>query len=375
MRLGLLPGTLSPSGGPGTYVTGLVEGLLEQPGVQVQALLLGLRHFTEQGRRQRRQVSALLGDDLQVRTRAVSGRLYGTALRPLLPSYDLLFRRHDIYHQTHLDLDPAVPGGRLVLTLHDLVAERWPDEGRLLPNAERLLSRAAAVVTVSEASRCSILKRFSSLDPDRIHVIWNGLAHEVFHPRGLDDDGRRLDLASVTAPYLLYVGGLSRRKNVSTLIAAHAAARHKDPTTPVLVLVGPWQPADLGDQRVEGVMALGAVEKATVAALMRRALAVVLPSRDEGFGLPVLEAQACGTAVICSDIPAFQEVGGPAPHYVDTRSVDTLTAGLLRVLRTAGEEGDGRRQAGVAHATTFSWQRSAAQHRAVYEAVHKAATR
>lgn len=375
MRLGLLPGGLAGSGGPSTYVTGFVRALARSRGdIEIQGLLLGAKQARWRAREERRRIGGSLGD---VRAVPVLGRpvpaavtLYNSRLAPLLPSYDALFGRHDVYHQTHLDLDPAVPGDRLVLTLHDLVAEHWPDEGRLLPGAAHLLRRAAAVITVSAQSREDILARFPTVSPERVHVVWNGLDHDLFHAQPDEEDADRLAAAGVNEPFLLYAGGLTRRKNVQTLLQAHDLLRRDGQRIPPLVLVGPWDNRRLAEHALSGaVLPLGTVPRQTVAALMRRADTVVLPSREEGFGLPVLEAQACGVPVVCSDIPAFREVGGAAPVYVDSSKPEALAAELSAALRTGPEQRERRRAEGLNHAAAFSWKRSAEGHARAYESV------
>ena len=375
MKLGLLPGGVSGSGGPSTYVIGVALGLARQPHIRVDPLLLGLRQVTPRGRAQRRLVCELLGSGVgQVRGRPVGRRLHASGLRALLPRYDCLFGKHDVYHQTHLDVDPLVPGERLVLTLHDLVAERWPDEGGLLPGAEHLLCRAAAVITVSTASKKIIQARFPELNPDRLHVIWNGVDHSIFHPEQLPHEQDQIERLGVPGRYLLYVGGLSMRKNLSTLLDAYKSVRDLHPEGPDLVLIGPWhRDGLLAAQGRDGVVVLGSVPSGAVASLMRGAVAVVIPSRDEGFGLPVLEAQACGTPIVCSDIDAFTEVGGDAPYYVDTSSVEALVAALRDVLPRLDQERSARTDMGIGHAAQFSWDRSAAAHRVVYDQVMRQA--
>lgn len=375
MRLGLLAGGLAGSGGPSTYVAGFVRALPEvRPDVEVRALLLGAKQVTWEARAARASMAERLGaaGTVKVLGRPVpaAGRLYASRLAPLLPSYDTLFGRHDVYHQTHLDLDPAVPGERLVLTLHDLVAEHWPDEGQLLPQAGHLLSRAAAVITVSAQSRQDILARFPEVSPDRVHVVWNGVDHDLFHARPDEEDPDRLAAVGVDGPFLLYAGGLTRRKNVHTLLQAHALLRRDGQDVPPLVLVGPWDRGRLAEHARPGtVLPLGTVPRETVAALMRGAEAVVLPSREEGFGLPALEAQACGSLVLCSDIPAFREVGGSAPVYLQSADAAALADEIGAGLRTPPEQRQQRRVEGLRHAADFSWQASAEGHARVYEQV------
>lgn len=363
---------MSGSGGPSTYVAGFVRALLERrTDIELRVLLLGLRQAGARGAQERRDVAQLLGPSGRVSVvgRPVSARLHGSRWSSLLPTYDSLFGRHDIYHQTHLDLDPPVPGDRLVLTLHDLVAEHWPDEGSLLPAADRLLTRSAAVVTVSAASRNDILNRFPAVDPSRVHVIWNGVDHALFNDREDEQDDAVLRTLGVGRPFLLYAGGLTLRKNVSNLLQAHRELHAGRDEAPALVLVGPWAPGLAVEAHPGVVVPLGNVPRSAVPALMRRAAVVVVPSREEGFGLPVLEAQACGALVVCSDIPAFREVAGEAPIYVDSSSSEALANGLCAALDLDPIDHARRTRTGIAHAAGYSWERSAAGHARVYESV------
>jgi glycosyltransferase involved in cell wall biosynthesis len=269
-------------------------------------------------------------------------------------------------------MHPAVPGRRLVLTLHDVITESWPDEGALLFGADDLLGRAAAVITVSETSRKNILRRFPAVAADRVHVIWNGVDHASFGPDRLPGEAHRLQLARIPSEFLLYVGGITKRKNVAALVDAHARLREAQPSVPPLVLVGPWGRHQLiealGGEPGTGILALGSVSAGTVPALMRHAAVVAAPSRDEGFGLPLLEAQACGARVVCSDIPVFREIGGAAPVYAEPTS-DGLARGLQLALGMGSDEVERRRRAGFVHSRAFTWDRSAAQHLEVYRHV------
>jgi len=372
MKLGLLPPGLPGAGGPSTYVTGVTRGMLEvSPSLRVRALLLGAKALVPGSRGERVRFGESLGPTgrVAVRARPLSTRLYRSRARALLPSYDVLFGRHDLYHQMHLDLDPAVPGDRLVVTLHDLVAERWPDEGRLMPGAADLLRRAAAVVTVSGASRGDILSRFPEVAPERVHVVWNGIDHQVFQPHDRDDESRVRALG-IDGPYLVYVGGLTQRKNVPALLEAHALLRARRRDAPRLVLIGPWESRRIDAHAApSAVLPLGPVPQEAVPALMRCSVAVVVPARDEGFGLPVLEAQACGSVVVCSDIPAFREIGGPAPMFAEPAPPESLALALEEAMDLSAPDRSRRIRLGLEHVAAFSWERSARGHLQVYRQV------
>ena len=375
MRVGLLPGSAHWVGGPGTYLTGFAQGVArDEVDVSLRILLLGLGQLRRSAAHQRQVLRDSFPANMRVPVvaRPVSPRWYRTRAAGMLPRLDRLFGRHDVYHQAHLDMDPPVSGDRLVLTLHDLIATAWPDEGSLLPRAGALLRRAAAVITVSETSRARILERFHDVHPERVHVIWNGVDHTSFTVDRSGTDIDRLRRAAVPSEYILYVGGITRRKNVPALVEAHGRLRDRGVDVPPLVLVGPWRSSQLTEvlHRDLGpsVIALGSVATELVPILMRHACVVAAPSCDEGFGLPLLEAQACGAIAVCSDIPVFREVGGAAPLYTEPTE-EGLAAAIQLALEMSTEERDGRRKVGVDHARDFSWSRSAAAHAAVYRQV------
>jgi glycosyltransferase involved in cell wall biosynthesis len=375
VRVGLLPANANWVGGPGTYLSGLVDGLTRiVPPIELRILLLGLGQLRRDAAHHRRVLRSRLSRTAQVPvvTRPVSPRLYSSKTVRALLDLDTLFGRHDVYHQAHLDGNPAVRAEKLALTLHDVIAADWPDEGSLLSGAEDLLRRAAAVITVSEASKGRILGRFPRVHEERVRVIWNGLDHSAFYPGPTPGDSALLRDAGVPSEYILYVGGMTRRKNVEALVRGHARLRRRRRDAPPLVLVGPWDKQrfiDAAPAALESdVVALGPVPAVSVPALMRGAQVLAAPSRDEGFGLPVLEGQACGTTVVCSNIPVFREIGGAAPLYVPPTD-QGLAEGLDRALDLTSDEIRERQRLGLEHTRTFTWERSAEQHCTVYREI------
>jgi glycosyltransferase involved in cell wall biosynthesis len=171
-------------------------------------------------------------------------------------------------------------------------------------------------------------------------------------------------------PFLLFVGLLSRRKNLETLLRAFesVAATDRDVS---LVLSG--QPshgfeaivAALGGLRARArVRFLGFVPEAELPALYTAATALVFPSLAEGFGLPLLEALACGTPVVASDLPVFREIGGDCVHFFAARDDAGLADALREVLRRPPTEEE--RQAWIAHARGYGWENTAARTLEIY---------
>ena len=271
-----------------------------------------------------------------------------------------------LLHATSLAVPP--PGNRpLVVTVHDLVFLRHPElltsrgvafHCRGLELARR---QAAAVIVPSAFGRHELLD--AGFDEERVHVAPHGVDLPVPSP---DVAGGAAALASrgVHPPFVLFVGTIEPRKGVPELTAAHAALRRAHPDLG-LVLAGPagWGPApDVSGTRV---VPLGGVDDATLDALYRAAVALALPSRYEGFGLPVVEAMARGCPVVVSDAACLPEVAGGAGVVVPTGDVDALAGALLRLVDDEDHRRD-RAAAGRARAVRFTWAASAGAHAVAY---------
>ena len=237
----------------------------------------------------------------------------------------------------------ALPLGlrcRAVITIHDLSFERDPS---LMGLADRLTfktfvpraaRRADRVLAVSERTRRDLVELYG-IDDAKIVVTPNAV-DPVFVPDG--EPG---------GAYLLFVGAIQERKN--PLAAADAAAEVGLP----LVVAGPEkEPALARELERRGASLRGYVTKPELAALYRGAAAVLLPSRYEGFGLPVLEAMASGTPVVAAPEPALREVAGDAALFAEPEE-------LAGAVRRALADRDRLRAAGLARARLFSWDATA----------------
>jgi glycosyltransferase involved in cell wall biosynthesis len=277
----------------------------------------------------------------------------GSALRR---SMGRLVYPRGLVHRMSLTLPPAP---REVVTLHDVVAWRFPDEGTPVANAAEELRAAAAVICVSEATAADAVEMFGLENTRVVHL---GVDDRFRDPAQLDPASRaRMGLAG---RYVLHAGGASERKNLGALAEAWRllADRHPDVS---LAMSGPPHPRRTELFRgLPRVVMLGRTDSASVPGLIAGAEAVVVPSLHEGFGLPVLEAFAAGTVVVAAETSSLPEVAGGAAVLVPPTGPG-VAAGIAAVL-----DGDVDRDRllalGRARAAEFTWERCAAEHAAIW---------
>lgn len=248
-----------------------------------------------------------------------------------------------------------------VTVVHDLIPLAFPRDyprqqfyfRRLVP---AMLRESRAVIAVSEATRREVIASYG-LSPDRVRAIPNGYDPAEFAPAGpATDDGG--------GPYVLYVGNLLPHKNLPRLVEAVARAARQSPVR--LVIAGSGTPgrfAELGrlaERAGSRLELMPYVSQQALPALYRGARLVAMPSLAEGFGLPALEAMACGTPVVVGKTAAMPEVVGDAGLLVDPEDTGAIANAILRLLTQ-----DPLRKEliarGLARATEFSWERTARQ--------------
>jgi glycosyltransferase involved in cell wall biosynthesis len=275
----------------------------------------------------------------------------------------------DLFHATDFFLPPVRPGTCTLVTIHDLSFVREPET--VMPGMTHHLTkwvphsvkRADHVIAVSEATRQDLIELYQT-SPEKISVLYHGVTPD-FQP--VTEAAR---LAAVRQkyglgerPFILSVGTIQPRKNYQRLIQAFATL---DPTL-ALVIIGSkgWkyeavfsEVAKRGlDQRVHF---LGFVADADLPALYSTASLFVYPSLYEGFGLPALEAMACGTPVVASNQSALPEVIGEAGLLVDPGDIEALAAAMARLLTDTSLR-QKLAQAGRARAASFTWSGMAAK--------------
>ncbi len=291
-----------------------------------------------------------------------------------------LLARHgvDVLHSTHHDLPLRVPARvRRVVTVHDvtflIMPGRYPPLRRWYMRVITTLAArvADAIIAPSHTVRRDVLERLR-VGPERVAVVYEA-AGERFRPAPDDAVAQTLRREGLAAhPYVLSVGSLEPGKNRARLIAAIHALRSRG-SQARLVIVG--QPAwgyerDFALVRRLGledrVRFLDYVPAADLPALYTGARVFAFPSLYEGFGLPVLEAMACGTPVVTSNVSATAEVAGDAALLVDPRDVEAIADAIERVLDDERLAADLRAR-GLRRAADFSWDRAARETLAVYE--------
>jgi glycosyltransferase involved in cell wall biosynthesis len=260
----------------------------------------------------------------------------------------------DVFHGTDFAV-PYFPDRPSVMTVHDLSPWRNPDwqpqAGRIRRRTPLLLkrNRATMVITPSEAIRREVIDRFGI---DGVQVVATPLAAS-FRTRPL-----------VRGKYFLFVGTLEPRKNLPTLVKAFREVNAQ--TGLELVIAGRRRPDYRSFKPQPGVRFTGPVSEAELEKLYFGAMAFVYPSLYEGFGLPVLEAMQVGIPVITSTDPAITEVAAGAAIQVQPRDVRGWVEGMLAIARSP-ERATELRDLGLKRAREFSWQRTAALTRDVYE--------
>ncbi|GAA1886006.1 glycosyltransferase family 4 protein [Lapillicoccus jejuensis] len=346
--------------GVGTYVHRLVHALAALPTGEAPSLVATA--FTVRGAG---ALPARLPDGVPVRSRPVPARLLRRAWGPAgAVPVELLTGPLDVFHATNFVLPPARRAAG-VLTVHDLAYLRHRSTVAAASLAYRELvplgiARAGAVCTPSAAVREQVLDAYR-VDPDRVHVTPLGV-DPVWHRAQPDPEvARRLDLPG---EYLLAVGTLEPRKNLATLVAAHRLLSARREDVPPLVLVGGegWGES-LALTPEDRVRLTGHLDDADLRALVAGATLLAFPSLDEGFGLPPLEALACGVPVLASDLPVTREVLGDAAAYGDAGDVEAWADALERALRDpVGDPGTRRERA-----ARFTWEATARATLRAYE--------
>jgi glycosyltransferase involved in cell wall biosynthesis len=282
----------------------------------------------------------------------------------------------DVAHFTN-GMMPIASSVPTIVTIHDISLTLYP---RFHPPRRVLLNRplvnlaarrANALITVSESARREIVRLYR-LDPGRVHAIHEAAApafQPVRDPSELERVRRKYGLDD---RIILYVGTIEPRKNLPTLIDAFVRRRRTGDLRHQLVCVGPYGWLSRGvelsiarSQVAHAIAFTGYVPFGDLPALYSLAEIFVFPSVYEGFGLPVVEAMACGVPVITGPTPALTEIGGGAIEHVDRLDAEALGEAMVALARSR-ERRSHLRALGIERAQMFSWRRAARETLEIY---------
>ena len=289
-----------------------------------------------------------------------------------------------LVHEPHYVL-PALVRCRSVVTIHDCIHLMFPQylPGRLAyvyakGSMWTAARKANRILTVSEASKRDIL-RFFKVPPEKVEVIYNAIDERFLAPANPE----RMDLVKqryqLDHPFVLYVGNIKPHKNIERLIGAFARVRARgcDPDLR-LVIIGdeiskyPGLRQSVHKHKLDKyVRFLGFQPTDTLAALYRLARAFVFPSLYEGFGLPPLEAMACGTPVVTSNLSSLPEITGGAALLVDPYDVEAIADAMCQAVTNDALRAD-LISRGIQRARSFSWTQSVRKIHDIYMQVASA---
>ena len=330
-----------PMLGIGNYIRGSLAGLAEVAAGRHEIVAFAPTSLKGPGRIR----AALSGIDVELRLWPLpaSHALRTVWSRAGRPAADRLLGRFDVLHFSDW-MYPAQASGVRATTIHDLVPLHFPEwcTARTIAMHTRKYentARTCDLVFVNSSYTGQDVERTLQIPGEKIHVARPGIRAPF------ESDGDRADL---DGPYVLTVATLEPRKNLATLLEAHALLG--DELRLAIVGTEGWGRQPLLDR--PGVRRLGFVSDEQLASLYRGAEVVVYPSRFEGFGIPVVEAMACGAPVVASSHPSLDEACGQAALRADPDDA----AALADATRRAVAERVALSARGLAHARQFTWR-------------------
>ena len=321
----------------------------------------------------------LAGKNIKLNPSSFSGYIYRAASAAVPVPYSYFFgRRSDITHFFNY-IVPAGVYGRKVVTVHDMVCKAFPETVRtrtrlmLAAGLEKSMQRADIIVTDSEFSRREIDKYYPEYS-GKVRVVYCGTDTNIFRPINSPETiGAVKQYLGISGSYFLYIGTVEPRKNLLRLVRAYRLfLENHSGDVPKLVLAGAkgWLCGDIYEEvsrpELEGkVILTGYVPDSHMPYLMNGAEAFLFPSLYEGFGLPPLEAMACGVPVLTSAEASLPEVVGDCAVICDAYSSVNIAEGMSRIYSDR-ELRKRLSRDGVRRAALFSWESSAEKLHRIY---------
>jgi glycosyltransferase involved in cell wall biosynthesis len=276
---------------------------------------------------------------------------------------------------------PVVSPCPYVVTVYDLSFLRYPDAFKpfnrwyLSRGTARSVKQAKAVIAISESTRQDVVNLLG-VSPERVHTVYCG-ANANFHPLPQAEVEAFRLARQLPATFVLYLGTLEPRKNVDGLIRAYALWRERQPHAPPLVVAGGkgWYYDQIfalveSLNLTEAVRFPGYIPQSELTLWYNAATLFVYPSHFEGFGLPVLEAMACGTPVITSTESSLPEITGPEgiARLVNPTDDEALATAMAQVTADTGLRAS-MAERGIRRAAEFTWEKTARETAAIYQQV------
>ena len=276
----------------------------------------------------------------------------------------LVAKRDLVYCTTHHGI--LWGSGKQVITVHDLLPIKFPDQHRLQTAYFKhilpiLIKKSVAIITISENTKRDLYEHYG-LPRDKVHVVYNGIDHDRFFIQK-ESTIVRLKEKYALSNYLLIVGASRPHKNVGAALRAFHKAQTRIQNTQLVIVGGRKEYTDelkraVKEFDIKRVRFLKYVPTPELPALYAAATALVYPSLYEGFGLPPLEAMACGCPVIVSNTSSLPEVCGNAACYIDPKNEDEMAEVMVAVVSDGGLRLKLKNK-GLSRAKLFSWDKTA----------------
>lgn len=261
---------------------------------------------------------------------------------------------------------------KTVAVIHDLAVHKFPEQftykdwALLHIFSAQAAREADAIIAVSQATADDIAYYYGRTE--NVQVVHHGVDHGRFQPKNL-----QVAFAEIKRPYILYVGQIQPRKNLVRLVKAFAALSQSRPELQLVIagghgwLKGPIMEGINKSPVRDKIVLTGTVSDELLPALYQNAEAFVLPSLYEGFGMPILEALACGCPVVTSNVSSMPEVAGGAAVLIDPKDIDSMKSGIEEALQRREE----LIEKGMKRAAEFSWDKTARQTLEVIKALRE----